>query len=343
MCLEHEVKPDLGILWSVTSECGLHSEGTDEEIIATLISLDGHIFTLPSTEERDILKELFSRITTLSTTTEWPVVADTYVDRILVPMMDHFAKARDLTGFIRHWYEQLVAFDALLSERKPKDELPHLGAWEDDALLKKLKGVMEASLTSEQIVSLLDWVQEQTGNPGPALVVMDAITGAIITEETIESAKLYLWALPWTVAQKSVSERYKRRQSRIITHMIDTCTLEYYDKLWTAHPDISKQFISIGGALTEPTTLAEIFKSAASQYTLVSMLNSDLLSEELITPLKKMLRKKFLGEAIHWFQSSGKDAVKEHRRTSIDVNLKTQDLVYSLAKTILVDYPKFVK
>jgi nucleolar pre-ribosomal-associated protein 2 len=335
MCLEHKIPLDLDLLRSITLECGLHGEDTDEEIIATVISLDGHVFTIPNAEEKDILNELFSRITVLSATPEWPVVADTYVDRILLPLMGAFAKARDLTGFIHHWYEQLVAFNAIISKRKSKDKLAHFGAWEDDALLDKLRGIMEASLTSEQITSILDWIREQTDSPGPALVVMDAITGALTREETIDAAELHMWAFAWVTAQENVSERYKHRQSRIMTHMMDIYSREKYEQLWRIQPDITGRMVGIGATLSASPSVAELFRTSASQY--------DAVSEGLILPLKKMLKDKLKVETVPWFASSRKDKEKQQGRSSIAVELDTPDLLYALAKTILVDYPKFIK
>ncbi|KFY90495.1 hypothetical protein V500_05159 [Pseudogymnoascus sp. VKM F-4518 (FW-2643)] len=342
MCLEHKISLDVDLLRSITLESGLHSEGTDEEIIATVIALDGLVFTIPDAEERDLLKELFSRITLLSTTPEWPDVADTYVDKILVPLMGDFAKARDLTGFINHWYEQLVAFDSIISERPSKDDLGHFGAWEDDALLKKLKETMEASLTSEQIKSILDGIREKTGSPGPALVMMDAVSGALTREETIAAAELPLWAFSWVMAQKDVPDRYKHRQPQILTHIMDATSLTAFQQQWAIDVDMVKH-VSNAGVMFPSSSLVEVFRGAASQHTLLSLVNKELPNEEFVQEIKDIVQSFFAENAIPWFASNGKGTKKDSGGRSIGIKLQTPDTTFALAKTILVDYPKLIK
>ena len=344
MCLEHKIPLDVDLLRSITWECGLHSEGTDEEIIATVIALDGLVFTIPDAEEKDLLKELFSRITLLSTKPEWPDMADTYVDRILVPLMGDFAKARDLTGFINHWYEQLVAFDSIISELPSKHGLAHFGAWEDDALLAKLNEIMEASLTSEQIKSILDGIREKTGSPGPALVMMDAVAGALTREETVGTAELPLWAFSWVMAHKDVPERYKLRQPQILTHVMDATSLTAFQEQWGSEADMAKHVSNARVMVTTSNSLVELFRSTASQHTLLSLVNKELANENLVLAMKEVAESFFKEDAIPWFASSGKGSKKKDAaRRSIGIKLQTPDTAFALAKIILVDYPKLIK
>ncbi|KFY03585.1 hypothetical protein O988_01385, partial [Pseudogymnoascus sp. VKM F-3808] len=345
MCLENKIPLDLDLLRSITSECGLHSEGTDGKIIATVIALDGHVFTIPDAEEKDLLKELFSRITVLSTTPEWPGLADTYVDNILVPLMGDFAKARDLTGFIHHWYEQLVEYDSLISDRASKSDLAYFGAWEDDALLKKLKETMEASLTSEQIKSILDGIREKTGNPGPALVIMDAVTGALTREETVDSVELPLWAFTWVMEHKSVAKRYQHRQPQILTHIMDATSLIAFQQQWGSDADMAKHVGSarVMASSSSPNAMVELFRSAASQHTLLSLVNKERSNEELIQTMQDVARSFFVEDAIPYFSSSGKKSKKDSVGRSIAIKLQTPDTALALAKIILVDYPKLIK
>ncbi|KFY30477.1 hypothetical protein V494_08148, partial [Pseudogymnoascus sp. VKM F-4513 (FW-928)] len=344
MCLEHKIPLDVDLLRTITSECGLHSEGTDEEIIATVIALDGLVFTIQNAEEKDLLKDLFARITLLSTKPEWPEMADTYVDRILVPLMGHFAQARDLTGFINHWYEQLVAFDSIISDRSSKSDLAHFGAWEDEALFEKLKEVMEASLTSEQIKSILDGIREKTGSPGPALVIMDAVSGALTREETIGSTELPLWAFSWVMDHKDVPGRYKHRQPQILTHIMDATTQTAFQQQWGSEIDMAKHVANARVMVTASNSLVELFRSAASQHTLLSLVNKELANEKLVLAMKDVTQSFFTEDAIPWFASSGKGSKKKvSEGRSIAIKLQTPDTALALAKTILVDYPNLIK
>lgn len=346
MCLENKIPLDLDLLKSITAQCGFHDDQMDGDLIATVVTLNGHVFTIAD-EHGDSLNELFSRITSSSMLPGWPGLADTYVDRILVPLMESFAKARDLTGFIHRWHEQLVAFDTLIADSPPRKEPAHFSAWEDDVLLTKLRELMEATLTSEQIKDIFVWIRDQADHPGPALVIMDAVTGALSREESIDATALHVWISDWVTAQQNVLGRYKHRQARALTHTMDITAPE------VLRDELSKQVDTLGllsGNGTEfspASSHVDFFTNAASKYTLLSTLDKDVAAENLVLSVREKLHAYIEDEAIPWFASSGKGEKKkkkeEPERRSIAVKLQIPDVLYGLAKTILVDYPKCIK
>ena len=262
-------------------------------------------------------------------------MADTYVDKILVPLMGDFAKARDLTGFINQWYEQLVEFDHILSDRSSKYDLGHFGAWEDDALFKKLKEIMEASLTSEQIKSILDGIREKTGNPGPALVMMDAVVGALTREESVDAAELPLWAYSWLTTHKDVPERYKLRQPQILTHIMDATSQTTFQKQWGSDADMNKHVANADVVVKSSNTLVELFRSAASKHTLLSLVNKHSANEKLLLAMVEVTQSFFAADAIPWFASSGKGTKKKNSGgRPIAIKLQTPDTAFALAKKI---------
>lgn len=346
MCLEHKISINLDILKSITSQCGFHGDETDADIIATIVKLDGHVFTIPDAEQ-DLLKQLFSRITVLSTKPEWPTLADTYVEKILVPLMGDFAKARDLTGFIHHWYEQLVEFDALIDGNSQKEDgMLHMGAWEDDALHAKLKEIMETSLTVEQIKAILDWIQEKEGNNGPVMVMADAVTGALSREETVAAAQLHLWVPAWTMARQSTGTRYMHRLWRVLRHTVDVATPStfkvIYDTALMNGPEYLKQMKTFKNRFGPEIIYVTVFRCMASVYTCALASGFDDVVKELTPILDQQFQSNVMFHGIKWFGLDGNSTSEEtNGRTAL--KLQSPDLLCTYVKTVLVDYPKAIE
>lgn len=175
---------ELSTLRTITSEFALTEKRDDWKLVARLIALDANVFLIPDAEI-DLLKELLTRITRAGLQPEWSDLADQVVLEVTVPLMSEFSKARDLSGFIRHWYEQLVVFDEYLSTLDAEDQPKLFCAWEDEALQEELSKLLEPSLTIQQINQLLDWLSSAKFNPRS--VILDAIAGSIFREETIDA------------------------------------------------------------------------------------------------------------------------------------------------------------
>lgn len=213
----YRVELELQLLRLIASQHGLRDGSPSWTLLAVILRLDSNVFLIPSAPE-DLMKELLSNVTRASTQQKWPSIADIVIDEILLPLMDEFTKARKLTSFIYHWYEQLAEFENI-RKTVPRD-MNHFSAWEDGALGIKLEGILERSLTTQQIVELLDWLQVKARDcRGAGLVVAESIAGSIRREETIAAiaTRSYLSMDPRDYTD--VEERYRSRMWRYSSYI----------------------------------------------------------------------------------------------------------------------------
>ncbi len=173
-------------------------------------------------------------MTKASTQSTWSSVVDIVVDDILVPLMGEFTRARQLTSFIHHWYEQLAAFENLRKSIPP--DIKHFSAWEDEALRTKLEDLLEASLTTQQIVEVLDWLEKKAGDcEGAAIFVAESIAGSIKQEETIATLAARSYMFVTDVGDYfNLEERYRSRRWRLTSYLLMW-------SLWQAVDDTSTQ------------------------------------------------------------------------------------------------------
>jgi nucleolar pre-ribosomal-associated protein 2 len=214
-CINKRITLELPLLHSITSRYGLKPRDTDWNILSTIIMLDVNVFLIPPHSTAP-LNDLLSRITLASVNASWSTIADRVIDDVLVPLMSEFAKARQLTAFIHLWFEQLVVLEGLCQSQ----EHNFLNAWEDDALLLKLKDLLEASLTTIQIVEIIDWLQKMIAkSEGSFYVLLDAVVGAVSREETIDAVKPMIYKIINVHTQFEETEyRYKSRRWRTAAH-----------------------------------------------------------------------------------------------------------------------------
>jgi nucleolar pre-ribosomal-associated protein 2 len=233
--IDHTVAFDLPLLRSVVSEYALSEETTDWDFLSTVIKLDANTFLIPD-EEKDLLKVVLARITAAAIDSTWAELYDPVVHNVTIPLMKEFAKARDLSGFIHHWYSQLVQFEKLRKEAR-LFSMSLFSAWEDDALQLELSKLLEPSLTVQQIVQLLDWLSSEVKtNPDSVCVILEAIAGSITHEDVIDVVGLRLYYIMFNdeVSDK-LDGRYEWRSWRILSRTlswIEADGREELSRLW---------------------------------------------------------------------------------------------------------------
>lgn len=232
--IDHKLSLDLSDLRKITLEYAIPEGRQHWGLLATIIKLDANVFLIPS-EEEDLLKELLERITKISIDNSWPEISGQVVSEVLVPLMGEFAKARDLSGFLRHWLAQLIAFDRLRKEamRYSMD----FGAWEDDALQAQLCKLLEASLTSHQITQILDWLSTEVfEHPDAVCILLEAIAGSIHHEEVVDAIRLRLYHIMFDDGYSDrLDGRTKWRSWRILSRSLGwlmTPDIEELARLW---------------------------------------------------------------------------------------------------------------
>lgn len=235
-------KIDLGLptLRSVTSEYCMLEGNTNWDLLSTIIKLDANVFLI-SNETQDLLQELLTRITSACVKPTWAEFSAKVTSDVLIPLMKGFAKARDLSAFIRHWYAQLVAF-----ERRRKEarlfSMAVFSAWEDEVLQAEFSKIIEASLTVTQIIQLLEWISMQVEEaPDAVCVILEAIAGSITQVEFSDAIGLRLYDIMFgDNASEKLDRRYKWRSWRILSRTLDwdspaVTDLEDISDLWEEH------------------------------------------------------------------------------------------------------------
>lgn len=222
--IKYKVDLELPILRQITSTFALPEGRSDWSLVAALIKLDANIFLIPD-PERDLLTELLTRLTQVSITPEWSDMAEKIVLDVAVPLMSEFAKARDLSGFINHWYLQLVEFEKLL-QAEQLFSMYTFGTWEDGALQTQLNKLLEPSLTLQQIAAILDWLETAVDeHPNAVCVILEAVAGSISQEENVDALGLRLYHIMFDNGRsEKVDARYKWRSWRIISQTMRWAT-----------------------------------------------------------------------------------------------------------------------
>ncbi|KAH7038904.1 Urb2/Npa2 family-domain-containing protein [Macrophomina phaseolina] len=135
-----------------------------------------------------------------STATSSTKTSDFLKASIVIPLMKAYAQARDLTGFISRWSLQL--------QQLSKSAAPmETSVWVEKEVIAALRDVLEATLTAKQIFDLLSeqWhhisaCEKTAGNnelseASASLVIVDALVGALHSDETIASVVSVLQSL----------------------------------------------------------------------------------------------------------------------------------------------------
>jgi nucleolar pre-ribosomal-associated protein 2 len=155
---------------------------------------------------------------------------------VTIPLMNEFAKARDLSGFIRHWYAQLVEFERLRKEFR-LFSMAIFSAWEDDSIQLELSKMLEPSLTVQQIVQLLDWLSAEVEvNPDSVCVILEAIAVSITHEDVIDAVGLRLYHIMFDdEVSAKLDRRYEWRSWRLLSRALSWTEgdgLKQLSELW---------------------------------------------------------------------------------------------------------------
>ena len=113
---------------------------------------------------------------------------------VVIPLCNAFTGARDLTGFLEHWREQLnIAQERKRSNRACSDFAPSI--WEDEKLISHVARSVESSLTAGQLSRVLSMathdlapsipnvLSDQTMSL-PSLIILDCMFMGLFKDET---------------------------------------------------------------------------------------------------------------------------------------------------------------
>ncbi|KAL3428237.1 Urb2/Npa2 family protein [Phlyctema vagabunda] len=237
--IDHKVSLDLSTLRSITSTLTFSGKAElfDWILLAKVIDLDANVLLIPN-EDADLLSLVLGKLTTAPFSSSWQLIQYQVLDNVLVPLIKEFSRARDLTGFIKHWYAQLVESERQRSEQ----ELDVFSVWEEETLQSEFSKLLEASLTLQQILQVLDWLElEVKENAAAALVILEAIVGSITREEIVDAVGLRPYEIMFesTSGKKVISEldeRFRWRCWRVISRTLrwaNDSTMNRFSAMWS--------------------------------------------------------------------------------------------------------------
>ena len=174
---------------------------------------------------------------------------------VIIPLCNAFIGARDLTGFLEHWREQLgIVQERQESQANYFDLVPSI--WEDERLLSHVAQLTESSLTPGQISRVLSTATRESAPSIPnvlsdksiplaSLVLLDCMITSLSKEDTLvklEPIALSVFSLLGVLISRP-SSRSSPKEWRIwkimatITHRWSSLrdSLEFKSK---AHPAI---------------------------------------------------------------------------------------------------------
>ncbi|KAG0645375.1 Unhealthy ribosome biogenesis 2 [Hyphodiscus hymeniophilus] len=234
--IKYKVTLDLPTLRSIASQYCFSENDTNWELLATIIKLDANVFLIPD-KEKDLVQQVLTRVTAEWLTINWPDICAQVVSEVVIPLMNGFAQARDLSTFIRHWHGQIIESSKLRDGAPSHPMILLFSAWEYDSLQTELSRIMEASLTINQITQVLDWLASQvTEHPDATCLILEAMAGSIDREEVVDAVGLRPFHIMFDngVSEK-LSETYKWRSWRILSRTLKWITqpgLEELSILW---------------------------------------------------------------------------------------------------------------
>ena len=233
----------------------------DWELISLCLQVEASLFTSPTLPANchesygyrapnKYLTSLLSKLTKQGSglTSEHFSNYQSILSEVVLPLASAFAIARDLSGFVGHWREQLDNVEKQQNEVLSSHSYPqHL--WEDDRLIKHVAGLISVHLTADQINQILHMTEGHLAICGAdsdptapkaskflaSLVTINAVIIGIVHEDQIISLERTALSI-YSIVQclfDSISPMkpiYRWRLWRILATISDQWKHEY--KWW---------------------------------------------------------------------------------------------------------------
>lgn len=340
----------LSVLKSITLEYALQDGDVDWDMLAMVMRIDINTFLIPNDEDR-LLEGVLTRVTRACLDEKkLKQISKQVVSDILIPLLRGFSKVRDLSGFIRHWFAQVVELEQLRKESQlePVD----FSVWEAESLQDELSRLLETSLTVQQIGELLDWLSSEVSRNGNAVaLILDAIASSIHQEEVADHVGLRLYHIMFDGESfEKLSDTYKWRAWRIISKTLywaPAATIPHLEDLWQkkAKPFgelttiIGKSKLKLNNRDSADLESVEVFRCTCALW---NFMKKGSQTEEELRPLIRNLventRKRI---------SKSTDSVREDQ-TIFSTQPSTFSLgnlwvVWSFSRCLFLVYPKVLE
>ncbi|KAK7917945.1 Urb2/Npa2 family protein [Apiospora marii] len=202
-------------------------DGTDWPLVAKTVQCEPDLFVMDS----ELLATVLARAKTVSRSDG--ADSDVVVTETLAPLMQAFSRLRDLSGFVHTWHAQLTQL-----ENESKDALDK-SMWTDSRLRHEFAQIMESSLSTTQVLNLIDWLDSQDAGPGALLIISAALTESIHQDDYTKAVgtKLVDMTLKKSVDRK-FSADIRGLKFQVVRKTITWLSIDDVHQLWT---DISSE------------------------------------------------------------------------------------------------------
>ncbi|KAF6827342.1 urb2 npa2 family protein [Colletotrichum plurivorum] len=227
----HIALDDLRSLCSTYALVGSNDE-TDWRILSLIAKCDADVF-LQSNEGLELFNQACDRITEAGAKANEETMTE-----LIESLIIGFENARDLSTFLQKWFDQMSKFEdkGLRSGDRP--------VWFTSIHRNStLIGGIEKSLTTKQLVNLLQWVENHdTLRPSAVLVFVNTIATAITTDENFDAIGTKMSDLAQKVWSSSkVPSDIRSLRWKIVAKTVSRSDYEQSEQLWdTVKKDLSK-------------------------------------------------------------------------------------------------------
>ncbi|KAJ8126093.1 hypothetical protein O1611_g7545 [Lasiodiplodia mahajangana] len=167
IALQTQSIPDTETLRTLYQQHDLDGAETDWALLSKVLACDPDVFLADQDPEA-----IFNNISKISDSDA--KTRDEVVSNVILPLQDAFSNARDLANFVTKWLGSLCA-------AKPVEQC----IWFDSRIREHLATILQTSLSSTQILRLLEGLGSIANDAGELLVVLDGICAGLADEHTI--------------------------------------------------------------------------------------------------------------------------------------------------------------
>jgi len=252
MAAQQHLSPSLASLRAICTNYALQAGNTDWQLISSVARCDADAFIV-SPEGPALLELLFQRLSVPSVVDQADIES---VSEFLISLARGFASARDLSGFVKKWFEHLAGWE-------PGDITTNTAASAcfGAGLSSAVGALLQPSLSTQQLVSLLSWLKSQDG-PNTDLarrVIFAALSGGISAEEYADAVGTGL-LVPVRADEGSLPSEVQAMSWQLVSRALGWATFEQAKQIWS---DIKSPVVEILAQPEAPTGYAlEVFKCA---------------------------------------------------------------------------------
>ncbi|KAK7936605.1 uncharacterized protein PG986_015043 [Apiospora aurea] len=210
-------------------------DGTDWPLVAKTVQCEPDLFVM----DTQLRTTLLDQVKTVSRS-DGPE-SDVVVAETLAPLMQAFSRLRDLSGFVHIWHAQLTQL-----ENESKEALDK-SIWADSRLRDGFAQIMQSSLSTTQVLNLIDWLSSQDAGPGTLLIICDALAESVTQEAFTKAVGSKLVDL---VSKNSVDKKFsagiRALKFRVVGTTITWLSSEDVRRIWTDISTETKKVLKSG-------------------------------------------------------------------------------------------------